>query len=60
MAADPVKAKANKKSDVDLQSEVEYRTKLQEICNKLYAAKNLDDILINLRDEITGLFEDRS
>ena len=41
----------------DLQSEVEYRTKLQEICNKIYAAKNLDDILINLKDEITGLFE---
>jgi len=50
-------ATANNKSDVDLQSEVEYRTKLQEICNKIYAAKNLDDILINLRDEITGLFE---
>ena len=43
--------------DRDLQSEVEYRTKLQEICNKIYAAKNLDDILINLKDEITGLFE---
>ena len=55
MAADP--AKANGKPGVDLQSEVEYRTKLQEICNKIYAAKNLDDILINLRDEITGLFE---
>ncbi len=55
MAAEP--AKADNKKDVDLQSEVEYRTKLQEICNKIYAAKNLDDILINLRDEITGLFE---
>ena len=55
MAAEP--ATANNKKDVDLQSEVEYRTKLQEICNKIYAAKNLDDILINLRDEITGLFE---
>ncbi|MBI9084344.1 MAG: GspE/PulE family protein [Desulfobacterales bacterium] len=41
----------------DLQSEVEYRTKLQEICNNIYAAKNLDDILINLKDEITKLFE---
>lgn len=55
MAAEPATAK--NKTDVDLQSEVEYRTKLQEICNKIYAAKNLDDILINLRDEITGLFE---
>jgi len=55
MASEP--AKSSGKPDVDLQSEVEYRTKLQEICNKIYAAKNLDDILINLRDEITGLFE---
>lgn len=55
MAAEPATAK--NKTDVDLQSEVEYRTKLQEICNKIYAAKSLDDILINLRDEITGLFE---
>lgn len=57
MAAASVNALSTRKSDVDLQSEVEYRTKLQEICNKIYAAKNLDDILINLRDEITGLFE---
>jgi type II secretory ATPase GspE/PulE/Tfp pilus assembly ATPase PilB-like protein len=40
-----------------LQSEVEYRTRLQEICNKIYAAKNLDEILIDLKDDITGLFE---
>jgi len=41
----------------DLKFEVEYRTKLQDICNKIFAAKNLDEILINLKDEITGLFE---
>ena len=40
-----------------LQSEVEYRTNLQAICNKIYAARNLDDILINLKDDITALFE---
>lgn len=39
-----------------LKSEVEYRTKLQEICSKIYAAMNLDEIIINLKDEITGLF----
>ncbi|MCG6894523.1 MAG: GspE/PulE family protein [Desulfobacteraceae bacterium] len=45
-------------SDVqNLRSEVEYRTKLQEICNKIFAAKNLDGILIELQDQITGLFE---
>ena len=40
-----------------LKSEVAYRTNLQEIANKIYAATNLDDILINLRDDITRLFE---
>ena len=40
-----------------LKSEVEYRTKLQEIGNKINAAKNLDEILINLKDEILTLFE---
>ena len=51
-------AAVSKNDDVkNLQSEVEYRTKLQEICNKIYAAKNLDEILIDLKDEITGLFE---
>jgi len=43
--------------DQHLKAEVEYRTKLQEICNKIYAAANLDEILIDLKDEITGLFE---
>lgn len=41
----------------ELKSEVEYRTKLQNICNKIYAASNLDEILVNLKDEITSLFE---
>jgi len=41
----------------DLRSEVEYRTNLQELCNKIYAAKNLQDIFINMMDEITALFE---
>jgi len=58
MAATPNPGSATSTDDVqNLKSEVEYRTKLQEICNKIYAAKNLDEILINLRDEITGLLE---
>lgn len=40
----------------NLQSEVEYRTRLQEIGNKINAARDLDEILIDLRDDITGLF----
>ena len=47
----------NTPADVnDLKSEVEYRTKLQDICNKIYSAQNLDEILINTRDEIASLF----
>ena len=52
------KVDSNKQtSDQKLQSEVEYRKNLQEICNKIYAAANLDEILVDLKDEITGLFE---
>ncbi len=39
-----------------LKSEVEYRTKLQEIGNKINAARDLDEILIDLKDEIISLF----
>ena len=41
----------------NLQSEVKYRTKLQEIGNQLNAAPNLDETLMDLEDEITKLFE---
>lgn len=41
----------------NLQSEVEYRTKLQEIGNKINAASNPDEILIDLKTDITTLFE---
>jgi transcriptional regulator with GAF, ATPase, and Fis domain len=41
----------------ELTSEVAYRTRLQKICNKINAAANLDEILINLKDDITSLFE---
>jgi type II secretory ATPase GspE/PulE/Tfp pilus assembly ATPase PilB-like protein len=45
-------------SDVkDLKSEVEYRKKFQEIGNLIYAATSLDEILINLKDEITAFFD---
>ena len=39
-----------------LQSEVEYRARLQEIGNRINAARDLDEILFDLRAEITGLF----
>ncbi len=40
-----------------LKSEVAYRSKLQDIGNKLYSARNLDEILIDLKDEITKFFD---
>jgi len=40
-----------------LKSEIEYRKNLQDICNKIHAAANLDEILVDLKDEITRLFE---
>jgi type II secretory ATPase GspE/PulE/Tfp pilus assembly ATPase PilB-like protein len=40
-----------------LKSEVVYRTRLQEIGNKVFAASNLDEIFFDLKDEITSLFE---
>ena len=39
-----------------LTSEVVYRTRLQAICNRINAAGNLDEILIDLKDDITSLF----
>jgi type II secretory ATPase GspE/PulE/Tfp pilus assembly ATPase PilB-like protein len=38
-----------------LKSEVEYRTRLQEISNSIYAALNLDEILIDLKKDIIEL-----
>ena len=43
--------------DQHLKSEVEYRKNIQEICSKIYAASNVDEILVDLKDEITGIFE---
>ena len=40
-----------------LTSEVVYRTRLQAICNKINAVNNLDEILIDLKDDITSLFK---
>jgi len=41
----------------NLKTEVEYRTKLQEIGNKLNSATNLDEIFIDLQEDVTSLFE---
>ena len=40
-----------------LKSEVAYQARRQEICNKIFSASSLDEILIDLKDEITSLFD---
>nr|MBL0714242.1 GAF domain-containing protein [Desulfobacterales bacterium] len=40
-----------------LKSEVADRDHLQDICNKIYTANNLDEILIDLKEDITHLFK---
>ena len=40
----------------NLKTEVEYRTRLQELGNKLNSATNLDEMLIDLHDDIISLF----
>ncbi|RJP94928.1 MAG: GspE/PulE family protein [Desulfobacteraceae bacterium] len=48
--------KTAQSSDIQhLKSEVEYRTKLQEISNSIYAASNLDEILIDLKNDMIDL-----
>jgi type II secretory ATPase GspE/PulE/Tfp pilus assembly ATPase PilB-like protein len=39
-----------------LTSEVVYRTRLQAICNRINSARDLDEILIDLKEDITALF----
>ncbi len=41
----------------DLKSEVAYRDYLQDICNRIYAANDLDEILIDLKEDISHLFK---
>ncbi|MGD9365666.1 MAG: GspE/PulE family protein [Desulfobacteraceae bacterium] len=41
----------------NLKTEVVFRAKLQEIGNKINAARDLDEILIDLKDEILALFQ---
>ncbi|MCX5884090.1 MAG: GspE/PulE family protein [Deltaproteobacteria bacterium] len=41
----------------NLQAEVGYRRKLQEIGNRIHSALNLDEILVHLKDEIIKLFD---
>ncbi len=41
----------------NLKTEVQYRTRLQEIGNRINSARDLDEILIDLKDDIISLFD---
>ncbi len=57
MLKETAAANSDGKNVQHLQSEVEYRGRLQDIGNKLNAATHLDEILIDLKEEITALFD---
>lgn len=45
-------------SDIrNLKAEVAYRTRLQSVCHKIYGAKNLDSLFIDLEEDITDLLK---
>ena len=57
MLQNSTSSKAMDGKDQHLKSEVQYIKDIQEICSKIYAASNVDEILVDLKDEITSIFE---
>lgn len=57
MLQNSTSSKAMAAKDQHLKSEVQYIKDIQEICSKIYAASNVDEILVDLKEEITGIFE---
>ena len=55
MAADT--AQQNGSNVQSLRSEVEFQFKSQDLNKKIFAAANLDEILIDLKDDIVELFD---
>jgi transcriptional regulator with GAF, ATPase, and Fis domain len=40
-----------------VQQDIQYRERLWEITNRIHSASNLDEILLDLKDDVTSLFE---
>jgi type II secretory ATPase GspE/PulE/Tfp pilus assembly ATPase PilB-like protein len=55
MSFTPEKSSGSDTRLQNLQAEVGYRVKLQEIGNRIHAASDLDEILVDLKDEIITL-----
>ncbi len=53
---DDAAATDNNGDSQSIQSEIAYRTNFQQINKKIFAASNLDEILIDLKEEIASLF----
>jgi len=57
MLQNSTSSKAMAGKDQHHKSEVQYIKDIQDICSKIYAASNVDEILVDLKDEITSIFE---
>ena len=43
--------------DMSLEGQLEYQKKLNDITNKIHSANDTNDILLNLQEEVLGVFE---
>ena len=57
MATPTKKASSPISNEKFLEGQLEYQKKLNSITNKIHSASDTNDILLNLQDEILGLFE---
>jgi type II secretory ATPase GspE/PulE/Tfp pilus assembly ATPase PilB-like protein len=51
------KPKAGKKSMEEMSSKLEFQAKLQSVTNRIHAARNIDEIMLDLSEEICSLFD---
>ena len=50
-------AKEPAQSEKSLEEQLQFQKRLNTITNKIHSAKDTDDILFNLQDEILALFD---
>jgi len=51
------KPKAGKKNLEEMSSKLEFQAKLQSVTNRIHAARNIDEIMLDLSQEICSLFD---
>jgi hypothetical protein len=57
MATFPARINSSGPDEKYLELQLRFQKKLNAITNKIHSAKDTNDILINLQDEILGLFD---